>query len=435
MTLREILTPAQHAIADAQAGVPFETLLAGAGRAVARAIRRRFRPCRVAVLCGPGNNGADGRVAASHLAAWGWPVSLNPADAARADLTIDAFLGAGLNRDLPESMAAPLRAAKRVVAIDVPSGLDGATGRLRGEVRAAELTVTFLRLKPGHLLLPGGPLCGEIHLADIGHGPAAIAATDPTTFLNALAPADLPRPTEASHKYSRGTVTVLAGHLPGAAQLAAMAARRAGAGLVGLLGAPLPEPGILADQSLEALLADPRRSVFVCGAGGAGDLAPRLIAAGRRVVADADALAHDINGAAILTPHAAEFARVFGDPAPDPLAAARAAAARTGAVVVLKGHATIIAAPDGRAAINANAPAWLASAGTGDVLAGLAAGLLAQGLPPWDAARAAVFLHGRAAALAGPRLIAEDLLAQLRPACRDPGPAILPPLRSPHLPV
>jgi hydroxyethylthiazole kinase-like uncharacterized protein yjeF len=433
MIPREILTPAQHDIADAHAGTSFESLVTAAGRAVARAIRRRYRPCRVAVLCGPGNNGRDGRMAASFLAAWGWPVSFDPADTARADLTIDAFLGAGLNRDLPETMAAPLRRARRVVAVDVPSGLDGATGRTRGEVRAAELTVTFLRLKPGHLLLPGGTLCGEIHLADIGHAPAAVVATHPTMFLNALAAVDLPHPTATSHKYARGTVSVLAGHLPGAAQLAAMAARRAGAGLVGLLGAALPEPGILADQTLDAILADPRREVFVVGSGGGGDRAPRLIAAGKRVVADADALAHNVTGAAIITPHAAEFARAFGDPSADPLAAARAAAAQTGAVVVLKGHATIIASPDGRAAINANAPAWLATAGTGDVLAGLAAGLLAQGLPAWDAACAAVFLHGRAGQLAGPRLIAEDLLTHLRPACLDPGPAMSQP--SPILPV
>ncbi len=421
MTLREILTPAQHAIADAHAGAPFATLVAAAGRAVARAIRARYRPCRVAVLCGPGNNGADGRAAARHLAAWGWPVSFDPRDSARADLAIDAFLGAGLNRDLPESMAAPLRAAPRVVAIDVPSGLDGATGQPRGEVRAAELTITFLRLKPGHVLLPGRALCGEIHLADIGHAPQAVTAAVATTFLNVLDPADLPHPDATSHKYTRGTVTVLAGPLPGAAQLAAMAARRAGAGLVGLLGAPLPEPGILLDQNLDAILADPRRRVVVCGAGGAGALAPRLIAAGRQVVADADALAHDVTGAAIITPHEAEFARAFGNLGPDKLAAARAVAQRTGAVVILKGHATIIAAPDGRVAINANAPAWLATAGTGDVLAGLAAGLLAQGMAPWEAARVAVFLHGRAAQLAGPRLIAEDLLAHIRPACLDPG--------------
>ncbi len=421
MTMREILTPAQHGIADAHAGLPFATLVAAAGRAVARAIRRRYRPCRVAVLCGPGNNGADGRSAARHLAAWGWPVSFNPQDASRADLVIDAFLGAGLNRDLPESMAAPLRVAGRVVAIDVPSGLDGATGQPHGEVRAAELTVTFLRLKPGHVLLPGRALCGEIHLADIGHAPGSVAAANATTFLNTLDPADLPSPTAASHKYTRGTVTVLAGPLPGAAQLAAMAARRAGAGLVGLLGAPLPEPGILLDQNLDAILADPRRRVVVCGAGGAGELTPRLIAAGRQVVADADALAHDITGAAIITPHEAEFTRAFGKLGPDKLAATRVVAQRTGAVVILKGHATIVAAPDGRVAINANAPAWLATAGTGDVLAGMAAGLLAQGMPPWDAARAAVFLHGRAAQLAGPRLIAEDLLAQIRPSCLDPG--------------
>ena len=422
MPPRELLTPAQHRIADAHADVHLATLVAAAGRATARAIRARFRPCRVVVLCGPGNNGADGRAAAAHLKSWGWPVSLDPADTARADLTIDALLGAGLNRDLPEAMAKPLRAARRVVAIDVPSGLAGATGQPRGEVRAAALTVTFLRLKPGHLLLPGRTLCGAIHLADIGHAPSAVAAAAPDTFLNALTPADLPSPGPASHKYTRGTVTILAGPMPGAAQLAAMAASRTGAGLVGLLGAAPPEPGILTDPSLDAILADPRRQVVACGSGGAGALAPRLIAAGRRVVADADALSHDIRGAAILTPHEAEFTRAFGPIGPDPLATVREAAVRTGAVVVLKGHATIIASPDGRAAINANAPAWLATAGAGDVLAGMAASLLAQGLKPWEAACAAVFLHGRAATLAGPRLIAEDLLAHIRPACLDPGP-------------
>jgi hydroxyethylthiazole kinase-like uncharacterized protein yjeF len=229
------------------------------------------------------------------------------------------------------------------------------------------------------------------------------------------------------HKYSRGHVTVLGGAaMTGAARLAALAARRAGAGLVTIAaqdGAAIyraGEPGTIVDaRPLEDLLADERRVAWVCGPGLGADaaaaaLAP-LLAAGRRVVVDADALTvcagapERLRGAAVLTPHAGEFARVFGPPGADRLAAVRAAAVRTGAVVLLKGADTIVAAPDGRAAINDSAPPWLATAGSGDVLAGTIAGLLAQGMPAWEAAAAGVFVHGSAGALAGPLLIAEDL--------------------------
>ena len=456
----ELLTPQEMAQADAASpalGVSGPVLMANAGRAVARAIRARFRPCRTLVLAGPGNNGGDGYVAARLLQQEGWPVTLaalappragsdaayaasgwhgpsapfSPFEAARADVVIDAVFGAGLARDVDGIVAETLRAARRVVAVDVPSGVDGATGAVRGYAPQAALTVTFFRLKPGHLLLPGRDLCGETVLADIGLPGAVLEQVRATTFSNGPALWRLPRLESGSHKYSRGHVTVLGGDtMTGASRLAADAARRAGSGLVSIAArgrGDLYRTGsaglLVSDASLSELLQDARRHVWICGPGLGADAAraalPVLLAAGRCVVADADvfsAFAGDpdaLRGAAVMTPHAGEFARVFGAPGADRLAAARAAAARTGGVLLLKGSDTIIAAPDGRAAINAGAPPWLATAGSGDVLAGLIGGLLAQGMPGWDAAAAGAWLHGRAADIAGPGLVAEDLLTAL----------------------
>ncbi len=461
----ELLTPDQMAKADAAApgfGVPGAVLMDAAGRAVARAVVQRFRPCRTLVLAGPGNNGGDGYVAARLLAQAGWPVTLaalapprpgsdaaqaaarwtgpsapfTPEEAARADLVIDAVFGAGLARDVGGIVADTLRAARRIVAVDVPSGLDGATGGVRGYAPQAALTVTFFRLKPGHLLLPGRTLCGDCVLADIGMPLAVLPAIAPDTFLNAPGLWTLPAlPTEA-HKYTRGHVTILGGaEMTGAARLTAEAARRIGAGLVTIaaegrgdiyrMGAP---GALVTEAPIGDLLADPRRTVWVCGPG-LGEAAARaalpvLLASGRRIVGDADVFSacagnpDALIGASVLTPHAGEFARVFGAPT-DRLAAARAAARRTGAVVLLKGPDTIIAAPDGRAAINDQAPPWLATAGAGDVLAGMIGGLLAQGMTNWDAACAAAWLHGRAAMHAGKGMVVEDLLPALRAAWAD----------------
>ncbi len=449
----ELLTPEETAAADRAAaalGRPVAWLMENAGRAVARAMRARLRPCRTLVLCGPGNNGGDGYVAARHLAAAGWPVrvaSLGPPRwhglrapftaeaAARADLVVDAVFGAGLSRDLDGGLADVLRAARRVVAVDVPSGLDGATGAVRFYAPQAALTVTFFRLKPGHLLLPGRTLCGETVLADIGLPDAAMPA-GVRTFRNHPALWTLPAPDPAGHKYRRGHVTVLGGAgMTGAARLAAAAARRAGAGMVTIAATGAADiyragaPGVMVDERPVAeLLADSRRNAWVCGPGlgviAAAAALPALLAAGRQVVVDADALSvcaddpERLRGAAVLTPHAAEFARVFGPPGADRLAAVRAAAVRTGAVVLLKGADTIVAAPDGRAVVNDNAPPWLATAGAGDVLAGVIAALLGQGMPAWEAACAGAWLHGAAATRAGPGLIAEDLPALL-PAAFD----------------
>jgi hydroxyethylthiazole kinase-like uncharacterized protein yjeF len=459
-----LLTPAEMAAVDRAAlalGRPVVWLMENAGRAVARAVRRRFTPCRTLVLCGPGNNGGDGYAAARHLQQAGWPVAvaaLAPpagaaaqaarrwtgptvpfavAEVARASLVIDAVFGAGLARDLDAGAAGVLRAAERVVAVDVPSGLDGATGAVRGFAPQAALTVTFFRRKPGHLLLPGRTLCGEVVLADIGLPEGALEQGTVRTFHNRPPLWRLPVPAPDGHKYSRGHVTVLGGAaMTGAARLAALAARRGGAGMVTIAaerGGDLyraAEPGtIVDDRPLAELLEDARRGTWVCGPGlgaaAASAALPVLLGAGRRVVVDADALTvcagapGRLRGATVLTPHAAEFARVFGPPGTDRLAAAREAAALTGAVVLLKGADTIIAAPDGRAAINDSAPPWLATAGAGDTLAGLIAALLAQGMDPWHAACAAAWLHGRAAVHAGPHLIAEDLAPALPRAFQD----------------
>ncbi len=426
--MEEILTPAEMGRADALADNE-AALMEAAGRAVARAVRRRYAPCRTLVLLGPGNNGGDGKVAARLLAACGWPVTLAPhatarvAQVAGAELVIDAVFGAGLSRDISAPVADLLRAARRVVAVDVPSGVDGATGAVRGYAPQAELTVTFFRRKPGHLLYPGRGLCGEVLLGHIGLPEAVLQAIKPQTFRNGPWLWTLPVKSAAGHKYSSGDVTVLAGAMPGAARLASAAARRAGAGMVTLLADEAmipPEAGLIVrTDPLESLLEDKRRQVWVCGPGlgvaRAAEKLAALIAAGKTVLADADALTacagapEALRGVAVITPHEGEFSRVFGPRGADKLAAVREAAAVSGAVTVLKGADTVVAAPDGRAVINDNAPPWLATGGTGDVLAGIIAALLAQGMAAFEAACAGVWLHGAAAQTIGPGLIAEDL--------------------------
>jgi hydroxyethylthiazole kinase-like uncharacterized protein yjeF len=430
--MEELLTPAEMAKVDKRANNE-AALIAAAGRAVGRAIMRSYQPCRVLVLAGPGNNGADGKAAARYLTQQGWPVQVLAPDHARLDdvaragLVIDAVLGAGLSRDFTGHATDLLRAAARIVAVDVPSGLDGATGTIRGFAAQAELTVTFFRRKPGHLLYPGRGVCGRVALADIGLPASILAFAPPRTWRNG--PWQWPVKDPDGHKYSAGDVTVLAGHMPGAARLAAGAARRSGAGMVTLAADTMvypPEAGlIITTTGLNVLLQDKRRTCFVVGPGMAPAeagpaLATLLAAGGRHVVADAGAMTactnapEKLRGVAVITPHEGEFARVFGAPRTDKLTAARAAAALIGAVVVLKGADTVIAAPDGRACINDNAPPWLATGGTGDVLAGIIAALLAQGMPPFEAAAAGVWLHGEAAQRAGVGMIAEDLLGRLK---------------------
>ncbi len=457
--MNELLSPTEMARADALAiagGIPGIALMERAGWAVARAARR-FGPCRTLVLCGPGNNGGDGYVAARLLAAAGWPVRLaalapprpgsdaalaaaawsgpsaafDPAEAARAELVIDAVFGAGLSRAVDGAVADTLAAARRILAVDVPSGVDGATGVARGRVAQAACTVTFFRRKPGHCLLPGRDLCGETVLADIGLPAAVLAAIGSRTVSNIPALWQLPVLPASTHKYARGYVSVLGGaRMTGAAQLAAAAARHGGAGMVTIVApghaalySHVPAGLIVNDEPLDALLADARRTTWVCGPGlgqdTARELLPKLLAAGRQVLADADALgAHAghpeaLRGVAVLTPHEGEFTKLFGPPGDDRLAATRAAAALVGAVVLLKGSDTVIAAPDGRAAINGTGTPYLATAGAGDVLSGLIAALLAGGLPAWEAACAGAWLHGRAGEVLGRGLVAEDLPVEI----------------------
>jgi hydroxyethylthiazole kinase-like uncharacterized protein yjeF len=449
----EILTPEQMARADAlavEAGLPGTTLMENAGRAAARAIRARFRPCRVVVLCGPGNNGGDGYVVARLLDRAGWPVRVAalaaPATtdarvaAARwrgpvhplsaelvggAGLVVDALFGAGLARPI-EGRAAALVAAIRapVVAVDLPSGVSGLTGEVMGTAPRAALTVTFFRLKPGHLLLPGRAMCGEIRCADIGIPDQVLDVIRPKVRLNgpALFGEHVLAPT--TNKWSRGSVTIVAGPMPGAARLAAMAARRAGAGHVSVVTDQpqffAPDPGVvlLSPADRDALLSEPRRRVWLVGPGGgpaAGEALKAAIAAGRDVVADADALRDRVAvlNADIITPHEREFERLFGPVGADRIEAVRNAAVSVNATVLLKGFTTVVADPSGNVAVSANAPTALATAGTGDVLAGVAAAWRARGATPFHAACAAAWLTGDAAARLGPGLIAEDLAAEV----------------------
>ncbi|WP_291365582.1 NAD(P)H-hydrate dehydratase [Acetobacter sp. UBA5411] len=433
--------------------IPVATLMENAGRAVALAIKHFTKPCRVLVLCGPGNNGGDGYVAARHLADMGWPVAVaaltepregsdaasvaarfhgprvpfSPEEAARVDLVIDAVFGAGLSRDVQEPVPSVLAAAKRVVAIDMPSGIDGATGLVRGYARAADLTVTFFRAKPGHLLLPGREYLGQFEVRDIGIPAETLKEITVTSWQNEPGLWKLPVLGLEAHKYSRGVVSLCAGEaMPGAARLAAASARRTGAGLVRIAAgkaAPafrLGEPGLIIDEEpLADLLKDHRRRTWICGPGllpeEVEQVFPQLVAADRQILADAGAFSwaagapDRLRGAAVLTPHGGEFARVFGAPGSDPLAAVRAAAKQVNAVVVLKGATSVIASPDGKVALNTHATSALGTAGSGDTLTGIIGALLAAGMEPWDAACAGVWLHGEAALQAGNWLVAEDL--------------------------
>jgi ADP-dependent NAD(P)H-hydrate dehydratase / NAD(P)H-hydrate epimerase len=366
---------------------------------------------------------------------------------------VDALFGAGLDRPvegIARAMIMAMNASRaRSYAVDLPSGINGTSGAVMGVAVEAAETITFFRRKPGHVLLPGRLHCGTISVADIGIPASTLATIKPQTFLNEppLWRAQFPVPRPDGHKYSRGHAVVLSGGMAstGAARMAARGALRAGAGLV-TIASPREALRINAAASLAvmvraidgarelaAFLSDARRNVVVLGpGGGVGQLMRELVGTAvsgeRAAVLDADALtsfaeepkaliaAIRARGAqaTVLTPHEGEFKTLFAavDDVPQSgskLVRARAAAACTGAVVLLKGSDTVVAAPDGRAAITANAPPWLATAGAGDVLAGFVAGLLAQRMPAFEAAAAAVWLHGESGSIAGPGLIAEDL--------------------------
>jgi hydroxyethylthiazole kinase-like uncharacterized protein yjeF len=360
---------------------------------------------------------------------------------------IDALFGAGLARPLDGEARSVIEEIGRrglpVIAVDVPSGVHGDSGAVLGIAPHCLATVTFFRPKPGHCLLPGRLKCGEVIVADIGIPDAVLGQIVPTVYRNGPSVWRLPGIAPDGHKYSRGHALILGGaEMTGAARLAARAARRVGAGLVTVAAPPevlnvyrAGDPGLLVTSAepFDALLADPRRNALLLGpGGGVGEGMTAKVAAalatGRACVLDADALSSfegrgtelfpQLSPRVVLTPHDGEFKRLFGQISGSRLERALHGARVSGAVVLLKGADTVVAHPDGRAVINTIAPPFLATAGSGDVLAGLIVGLLAQGMEPFAAAAAAAWLHGRAAAEHGPGLIAEDL-PDLIPAILD----------------
>lgn len=488
-----LLTPAQMGEADRltiAGGIPGIELMERAGAAVAASAKSLLgQQKNVLVLCGPGNNGGDGYVAARLLSDDGYQVtvfalraparmrgdallayqSLNlPVSSLSAgslsehlsetDLVIDALFGAGLDqpleRDVAELVSAVNTSGKPVLAVDLPSGINGASGAAMGIAIQASATITFFRLKPAHLLFPGRAHCGQTQVAQIGIEKCVLESIVPDTIQNALVlwKSAWKAPTLDGHKYDRGHALVFSGGVTssGAARLGGMAALRAGAGLVTVASPPsavmvnaahltaIMLKSVDGEEGIRSLMKDHRFNACLIGPGyGVGEKTrahvSTLLEYGRHLVLDADALTsfaeqpdslfeliHQSAGECVLTPHSGEFARLFPDLArTDKLSAAREAASRSGAVIILKGPDTVIAGPDGFAAINDNAPPWLATAGSGDVLAGITCGLLAQGMPAFEAAAMAVWLHGKSGQVAGPGLIAEDLAPALRPVIAE----------------
>ncbi len=476
----EILTTDQMYEADRQTikgGIPGDVLMGNAGRVVFEEIIRHWSPRSVSVLCGPGNNGGDGFVIAKLLRDAGWSVRLgllgdiaaltgdaalhaarwegtterlSPALVVGAELVVDCIFGAGLVRaiegDVADLVTTINASPCNVVSVDVPSGVDGNTGMVLGGGVKADLTVTFCRAKPGHYLLPGRLMCGELVVRDIGIPDQIVTDIAPRCWRNdpVLWRAGIHWPGLEGHKYHRGHLLAFGGNsMTGATRLVARAARRSGVGLLTIVadGSALPvyasdAPGNMTApiSAIDKLVDDCRHNAFVIGPGfGVGDetraLVLKLLHLCRATVLDADALtsfAEDpstlcfaVQGPTVLTPHEGEFARLFPDIRGDKLCRARAAAKRCGATVLIKGADTVIAAPDGRAAISAVDAPWLATAGSGDVLAGIIGGLLAQGMDMFDAACMGVWLHARSGADIGPGLIAEDIPEHLPGVLRE----------------
>lgn len=473
--MHEILTPQQMYRVDelvVSGGVRSLKLMEAAGTAIAQVIQKRFKKCPIAVICGPGNNGGDGFVVARLMKAKGWPVRVYlEGGSAKGDcsvmakrwkgaigtfsefetsigersgprLIVDAVYGAGLNRDFPGRLADGMHGAGvPIVSIDVPSGLDGLTGQPRHCSVKADVTVTFFRKKPAHVLYPGRAICGDVVVADIGIPDAVLADLDVTLYENARP--DLPDRRPDMHKYSVGAALIYSGpelHT-GASRLAAMAAARVGAGAVSICGAKAALREHAAHFSSIMLKTvgeiDPARYRACCigpafGVGdGAIETLMQVLGKAWSVVLDADALTSFTDAPSrlfeaitsaqaktvVLTPHEGEFRRLFKDIASSDHPKhekARLASRRSGAIVLYKGPDTVIAHPDGRAVINTNGSPKLATAGSGDVLAGIITGLLAQDVEEFTAVCAGAWLHANTAALTTRRsMIAEDMIEAL----------------------
>lgn len=473
----ELLSVSQMYEADRltiDGGISGETLMEAAGGGIADLILENWPAGSALILCGPGNNGGDGYVVARLLKARGWKITLaalgDPnaltGDAAIMkdkwdgdiqpfgatppeghDLVVDALFGAGFTRRLSDEIRAYFAALAQsklpVIAVDVPSGVNGATGEVDEGAVPATHTVTFFRAKTGHYLYPGRAYCGELHVIDIGIKPDCLTAISPQVRLNSteLWQRHMPQLTPQFHKYSRGHAAVAGGGISstGAARLAARAALRAGAGAVTVVSPPaalttyaaaleaVMITAIDTDEAFSGWIDNRRIGTLLIGPGnGVTDRTRSFVVAALKsdanVVLDADALtvfreepeilfqaiAAKTRGACVLTPHEAEFERLF-DIQGSKLERARAAAKQSGAVVLLKGADTVIAAPDGQAIVNHNAPPFLATAGSGDVLAGIISGLISGNMPAFFAAAAAAWIHGKAAEILGPGMIAEDI--------------------------
>lgn len=475
-----LLTTAEMAQADQAAvdrGTSGDSLMEAAGMAVAEVAHDHWskhldtkgkKSPTAIVLCGPGNNGGDGFVAAYHLVAAGWSVTiallgergalkghaavkaeqwigdivtLEPAVLDGADLVIDAIFGAGLTRPLAGAAKKTIATIDKrripCIAVDIPSGIDGNTGEVCGAAAHATVTVTFFCRKPGHMLLPGRLHCGKVVVADIGIPHTVLTEINPRTFANdpSIWLRYYPWPKSDAHKYSRGHAIISGGVMTGAARLAARGALRCGAGLVSIGCDPClvtsfagKEPSVIVrtcseDGTFGDLVSNSKVTAILVGPGNGVTVETQrrtLAALGteKACVLDADALTvfedlpeelfNAITGTCVLTPHEGEFGRLFGI-GDARLVRAQEAAKKSGGHIVLKGPDTIVASPDGRVSINENAPPELATAGAGDVLAGFILALLAQGMPAFEAASAGVWLHGAVAMEFGPGLVAEDL--------------------------
>ncbi|ONF96010.1 bifunctional ADP-dependent NAD(P)H-hydrate dehydratase/NAD(P)H-hydrate epimerase [Sphingomonas jeddahensis] len=441
-----IVTTEQMRAAEAQAiaaGATVDGLMARAGEAVAEQVRRLAAGAEVLVVCGPGNNGGDGYVAAAALKRAGhsvrvacfseprtaaagaararWTGAIEPlSEAMLAPVLLDAMFGVGLTRELDKGVTGSLRrlieGARLSIAVDVPSGVSSDDGASLADLPPVDVTLALGAPKPAHVLQPAAQRCGAVRVLDIRvavEGSVRVAAAPRLT-----------RPVPEAHKYSRGLVAVVGGAMPGAAALTATAAARSGAGYVLLLGSAtdrLPHAIVRRRFSAEAL-GDERVGAVVIGPGlGREDQAKgRLdaaLACGRPLVIDGDALhlldGRKVDGPMIVTPHAGEFTAMFGEIGGSKIEQAHEAARRSGAIVVFKGADTVIAAPDGRVVVQPDGPAWLSTAGTGDVLAGVIGARLAAGGDPFEAAADGAWLHAEAARLAGPAFMADDLAAHL----------------------
>lgn len=456
LTCDEVRAAEQRAV---EAGISLWTLMQKAGQACADVLHAEFPEGRVVVIAGPGNNGGDAFVAAQRLRDLGRNVwlydlapkgertpegqhALNALSGPRQpledmrltadDVVLDGLFGAGLSRPLTGEAAFAVEqvnaSGAKVVAIDVPSGVNGDTGVVSGPAIRADVTVTFCAKKPAHVLQPAASLCGDVIPAEIGFGKfvaevggGRLTENDPALWAHVLCWPDV-----TSHKHQRGRLAVVSGGLAntGAARLAAQAGLRVGTGLVTLLCPP--SALMIVAASVTAVMTDSfagaddlveltewSTAVVIGPAAGVSPSTranvEALAKAGHRLVLDADALtvfAGQVDalrslakGNAVLTPHTGEFERLFPGAlasSADKVKAVAAAARQAGCVVLLKGPDTVIAAPDGRAVVNTHATPFLATAGSGDVLAGVIGGLLAQGLEPFDAACAGAWLHGDA---------------------------------------